>query len=189
MKIGFDLDNTIAIYEKVFSELGKKLSNVPAEYTENKTKLADYLRNNGREAEWTKLQGEAYGPHMKHAIVAPYFKETLQKLLEQGKACYVVSHRTKHPDSGAQYNLHATAKKWLLKYFRNSFTDIYFEETIEKKIERIHMLELEVFVDDLEKVLKRINLPKRNLFQYGPKNEHSEWMHLKDWNAFQDLIR
>ncbi len=189
MKIGFDLDNTIAIYDNVFRELGKRLSNVPQEHTQNKKTLADYLINNGRENEWTKLQGEAYGPKMKHATVAINFKETLQNLVNEGNDCYIVSHRTKYPDSGATYDLHRTAERWLIRNFKNSFKAMHFEETIEKKVERIQTLALEVFVDDLEKVLKKVNLPKRNLFQYGTKNEHSEWLYLRDWNEFQGLIK
>jgi hypothetical protein len=185
MKIGFDLDNTIANYDEIFFSLGKDLKNVPDKFLRSKIKLAEYLRKNGREGEWTKLQGKAYGPKMKEAKVAPYFQEVLGTLIEKGNTCYVVSHRTKFPASGESYDLHSAADEWLKQNFQDLFSKIYFEETLAKKIKRINMLNVDIFVDDLERVLSGIKTQNCKLFQYAQHTEDSSWEQLSDW---RDLL-
>ena len=189
LRIAFDLDNTIAIYDHVFSKLGKQLKNIPSEVTFVKQTLADYLRQHGREIEWTKLQGRAYGPGMASATVAKNFKTQLKQALDQKHTCFIVSHRTQFPASGEKYDLHSVARHWLADNFGDVFEKVFFEETLDAKIQRIQKLELDVFVDDLQKVLKALNLPYNHKFHYAPHLASSTSLLLKDWQCFPKLLK
>ena len=90
--------------------------------------------------------------------------DSLKKLKNKGVQLFIVSHKTKTPIIGENYDLHKAARDWLKK---NKFfdedglnlnkSDVYFEEKKEYKIERIHSLNLSHFIDDLESILDLIN--------------------------------
>ena len=159
MRIGFDLDNTIVFYDKIFTKIGKSIKNFPENLGYTKKSVADFLRNSGRESEWTKLQGLVYGPEMENAEPAPNFLNVIKKLHKLGHSCFIISHRTKKPSSGDNFDLHKAANDWIDRFCRPYFDKVYFEETIEDKITRIDDLFLDVFIDDLEKVLLKIKSP------------------------------
>ena len=189
MRIGFDLDNTIAIYDNVFSKLGKSIENLPEDLNLSKKSIADYLRNHGREAEWTKIQGYAYGPEMKGAIPAPFFLKTIKTFYKRGYKCFIVSHRTQKPASGDNFDLHQSAYQWIDIHCRQYLTEVFLEETLEKKIQRINLLAVDIFVDDLEKVLNKISLSKcKKIFYSDDLSRDSQFDIISDWKQIANFI-
>ena len=67
MIIGLDLDNTIVCYDRAIEALAEGFLRIPKSLPKTKTDIRDYLRDAGRENDWTRFQGELYGPGMIHA--------------------------------------------------------------------------------------------------------------------------
>ena len=71
MKLGIDFDNTIACYNSAFHHFAAERGLVPAQPVLAKNQVRDLLRRQGREDEWTELQGHVYGPGMKQVPLFP----------------------------------------------------------------------------------------------------------------------
>ena len=69
MRIGIDFDNTIVCYDEIFHRLAVERGLIGPDAPRGKSMVRDALRRSGREAEWTRLQGEAYGPRIGEAEV------------------------------------------------------------------------------------------------------------------------
>ena len=68
--------------------------------------------------------------------------------------------------------------------------DVYFEVTKEKKINRIHQLNIKIFIDDLESILELIRDDVQKIL-YNPNNikPKLEGINvLKNWRELPDLI-
>ena len=81
MIIGFDFDNTIIDYSKVFKilinkKIKKKDSNL------NKATLKNFLIKNKKENEWTVIQGEVYGKYIIEAKLYKGFIKLFKYLLK-----------------------------------------------------------------------------------------------------------
>lgn len=149
--IGIDLDHTIADYRRPLAGLCAAHGLDPGA-SDPKILLRDTLRAEGREREWTLLQGELYGPLMAQAAPAPGFLRFLGQAAERGIACTVISHRTRRPILGTDHDLHAAARRWLGDHGLDHLT-AHFEETRESKLARISAIAPAVFIDDLPEVL------------------------------------
>ena len=101
------------------------------------------------------MQGEVYGSKIHEAEPAENVLKELKKIKDKGYQISIISHKTKHPYMGPKYDLHESAIEWLKKhkFFDQTFLnlrreDIYFEETKERKIERIKKLGCTHYIDD-----------------------------------------
>lgn len=196
MKLGIDLDNTIALYDHVFSKYAQKFFGLTE--CQNKAQVANQLRNLNRENDWTWLQGEVYGKYMDEAIVAPCFIEAVKSNLIQSLHIDIVSHRTKLPSSGAGYDMHFIAHKWLenkvFRYLDNrSKISVNFFETLSLKVSFIAQSDYSVFIDDLVHVLNHESFPARTrgvLFTNGVVDEgnRNSWLTMKSWGELTSLI-
>jgi hypothetical protein len=159
--IGLDFDNTIVNYYNVYKSLAQRF-NIPTNGVINKNIIRNYIISEFGEPQWTKLQGEIYGPLMKLATFSEGFEKFISNIHNSESAkVTIISHRTKIPDSGDSYNLHEFADEWLKKNFTQSLMNkinIFFLETIEKKIDQINTSKVDCFVDDLEKILTHPSL-------------------------------
>ena len=162
--IGFDFDNTLVNYDAIFYELALKKGLIKSDVKKNKLSVRNYLRANGDDKLFTLLQGEVYGK--KITDIKPCFDllRVLKQLIDEGNNLFIVSHKTKTPFLGPKYDLHKAAKNWLEKnnFFNKngpnlSIENIYFEETLPKKLERISRLSCNVFIDDLPEVLNQLD--------------------------------
>ncbi len=159
MVVGFDFDNTIVSYDLLFKKLAFEKGLISEDFPANKTLVRDHLRATGREPLWTALQGEAYGPRMADAIPFPGVKSAIARLIQGGVDVRIISHKTKFPISGPQFDLHGAAQAWLEK--ENFWTaavgmlqqHAFFEPTKELKLARIGSEGCEAFVDDLPEIL------------------------------------
>ena len=182
MIVGFDFDNTIISYEKLFKKIAYKKKLVPKNIKSNKSAIKEYLIKKNKEKEWTILQGEVYGRYIMDAKIYIGVKKIMSSLSKNEIKFYIISHKTKFPYLGKKINLHMAAKKWINKnLLRNnnsinlSIKDVFFENTIKKKISRINKLRCNIYVDDLTKILKL--LPKgvmKILFTPNKKNQQKK---------------
>lgn len=185
MRIGLDLDNTLADYASPLARLCRE-HGIDAGEGDPKLALRGFLRAAGREPEWTMLQGELYGPLMTEARAFPGAAEFTAAAARAGATCVVVSHRTRTPIAGQAHDLHASARSWLAAHGFGGL-EVHLEETKQAKLGRIAALRLDVFVDDLPELLLDPAFPRgvrRILFD--PRSEHAVAAGLErvdSWNA------
>ena len=156
--IAVDLDNTIAIYDSAILAVCDQLKlNIPPIYMTKPT-ISAYLKSNGNNDIWTDIQGLIYGPYMKKAVISKGFERFAAFASKMGYKLIIVSHKTKLPASGAEYNLRKSAKEWLDTNLPNVFAQIYFEDSIESKVARVRSINPVLFIDDLKDILQKCNL-------------------------------
>lgn len=190
MRIGIDLDNTLADYRRPLEALCAS-HGLPGPHADPKLALRDFLRGAGREEEWTRLQGELYGPLMTSALLFEGAGEFVGYCQLRGAICHIVSHRTRNPMSGGDHDLHEAARLWLSSQGLGGVT-AYFEETKNEKIERVNALDLDVFVDDLPEILLDARFPTgtaRILFDPGNRHaDHAGYSRVQKWAAVQKAV-
>jgi len=183
MRIGVDLDNTLADYRRPLERLCAS-HGLPGTTPDPKLALREELRSRGDEREWTRLQGELYGPLMREAQLFAGAADTINRWKAAGCDIYVVSHRTRHPIIGARHDLHAFAREWTHEQ-KLDVADLFFEETKEAKLARIGSLRCDVFIDDLPEILLHPVVPaatRKILFDPGCSHpSHPDLRSAKSW--------
>ena len=160
MRIGIDFDNTVACYNGVFHAAALERGLIPADLPNDRQSVRDFLRAQGRDADFTVLQGYVYGARMDLVTLYPGFVETLQELVAAGHILYLVSHKTQQAIAGPPYDLHSAARGFLearkLIGTANGLRpeNVFFELTKEDKVTRALALGCEVFIDDLPEILE-----------------------------------
>lgn len=164
---------------------------IAGDHDNPKMALRERLHREGQKEEWTRLQGELYGPLMEQAKPFVGAVEGVLRLQAAGFGVVIISHRTKHPFLGKRHDLHAAARGWLVK---NGFGKValFMEETQDTKVERIASERCYVFVDDLPEILQHANFPKlarKILFDPGASHVGiSEMEQASSWNDVLGLI-
>ncbi len=198
MIIGFDFDNTLINYDHIFKNVALKKKLIPENIFPNKISVRNYLRDINKEEEWTILQGEVYGKYIDQAKSYENCIETLISMKSMKIERYIISHKTKYPFLGDKINLHNAALNWLKKNkFLESkdqiFTErnIYFEETIDKKIKRIIDKSCDLFIDDLPEVLRLLpnNITK---ILFSPSNKilknETNFYPISNWSELKNFL-
>lgn len=166
MRIGVDFDNTIADYDGVFHAAAIERGLIEIDLPRDKNAVRDFLNNSGRKDDFTALQGYVYGARM--GLARPYrgFSDFIKAARVGRHDVFVVSHKTRLPLLGPQYDMHNAARAFLRDHKLAGEAAIpeqriFFEETKEQKISRAATLDLDVFVDDLPEILLMPGLPGR----------------------------
>jgi hypothetical protein len=179
LRIGVDLDNTLVRCDRLFHRVAVEQGLVAPSLPVSKGSVRDFLRASDREEDWTRLQGEVYGPRLAEAPAFPGAREFFRRAVRRGAAVWVVSHKTRHPYLGPRHDLHRAALNWLA---RNGFFDadvglapgrVFLEPSKEDKLRRIGALRCTHFIDDLPELLAEPGFPghtERALFD--PGDEH-----------------
>ena len=196
-KIGIDFDNTIVVYNNLFYKIAVDKKLIPAEFPKNKIKIRDFLRNQNKDHEFTKLQSEVYGKRILDAEPAPNIFQSLLKIKEEFKLI-IISHKTKYPYSGTKYNLHDAAISWLEKnYFLSShglnlsYEDIFFCTTKDVKLETINNSGCQYFIDDLPDILEFVDKKIHRILYLNNQSKPSgnSWDYvLDDWIDLGKII-
>lgn len=160
MLLGIDFDNTIVCYDALFHRVCRERELIPAEVPVNKTDVRNYLRQIGREAVWTEMQGYVYGARMSEAAPYPGVLEFFRACRQAALPCRIISHKTRRPFLGEPYDLHAAATDWLEQHgFFNpadlalAHEHVFFELTKDAKLARIGAAGCTHFIDDLPEFL------------------------------------
>ncbi|KZN70559.1 hypothetical protein [Pseudoalteromonas luteoviolacea] len=196
MIIGIDFDNTIADYTGVFYRVARELDWIPAEVGQSKAQVKAYFISQDQEPKWTELQGIVYGKEIGQARPYNHALSSLKTLQEQGHTLYLVSHKTRYPIIGDKIDFHQAAKTWLT---HNGFvgtsdapfeeSSLFFNATLDEKVNKIDQLNCDAFVDDLEKVLTHPRFPqgcKGILFQ--PDMRQIERNQATNWREVTSLL-
>jgi hypothetical protein len=169
MRIGLDLDNTLACYDATFAALAACEPDLPAGLQHTKLGLRDHLRRTGREPRWTELQGDAYGPGMRLARPFPGALEFIGNARAAGHCVIIISQRSPRPFAGKPHDLHASARQWIAEHLRDAngalfdAAGVFLECDRDAKIARIRACVCDVFVDDLPEVLEHPRFPTTTL--------------------------
>lgn len=180
MRIGLDFDNTIVSYDALFHKVAIEQGVITPDTPANKLAVRDHLRKTGREPVWTEMQGTVYGARMDEALPYPGVIQFMQWAGQAGHDLAIISHKTRYPFLGPQYDLHATALVWVKRHLCVSGQplipdkQVFFELTKEAKLKRIASFGCELFLDDLPDILSAPTFPsatRRVLFD--PEGHHS----------------
>ena len=199
MRIGVDFDNTIVCYDEVFHAAALELGLIPEGLPVSKDSVRDCLRSCGREHDWTELQGYVYGPKMRDARPFPGALEFLEECARSGVAVWIISHRTRHPFRGPQYDLHASALQWIEDHGIHAPSRIgmpgdhvCLELTKLEKLERISEIGCTHFIDDLPEFLLEPAFPtavERILFD--PAGHHAletRFRRVASWQEVRGIV-
>ena len=162
LKIGIDLDNTIIDYSDSLKKLLQEEYKIELKNkTFSKSLIKKQIIEIYGDREWTRAQGLLYSKYLDYANPYSGCLDALKKLSSSGSELYIISHKTKYPFIGGKTNLILLAKKWIEKnlVYENGISifadaNILFNETINEKIESIISQDLDIFIDDLEVILK-----------------------------------
>lgn len=198
MRLGLDFDNTLISYDQLFRQVALDQGLIPAATAPEKNAVRDYLRQQGREDDWTRLQGEVYGNRILEAEPYPGMRDTLQALSAQRIAMCIVSHKTRWPYLGERWDLHAAARSWL---DRHGFHDpaglawsreqVFFELTKQAKAQRIVALQCTHYVDDLPEILDMLPDSVHKIL-FAPAQTgvvRPEWRVMTSWHQLPALLK
>ena len=197
MILGLDFDNTLIRYDELFYQVAFDKGLIPSDLSKTKNTVRDYLRQAGNEEEWTLLQGEVYGSRIQEAIAFEGMQEALKKISTQSERIFLVSHKTRTPYMGRQYDLHQAAMGWLQGH---AFFDIeglgweenqvFFELTKEEKLQRIVQLGCTHYIDDLPEILEMLPDTVQKIL-FTPHKAGvipKEWRRLDEWSLLPELL-
>ncbi|NQT72542.1 MAG: hypothetical protein HQ553_07195 [Chloroflexi bacterium] len=166
--IGIDFDNTLVTYDESIYRFALERCLIQPEMEKNKKKIRDSIRQliDG-ENKWRTVQAAVYGPRMEEAQLIDGVKDFFQECKHRGAKIYIVSHKTKYASQDeTKTNLREAALWWMKinKFFDSDGlglrpNEIYFEATLQEKIERIKELECSHFIDDLEETFNEDIFP------------------------------
>ena len=199
MHLGIDFDNTIVRYDGVFHQVAVEQGLIPPEIPVSKGEVRDYLRQCGREDDWTQLQGYVYGARMKDATPFPGVLDCFARFVKRGIIVCIISHKTRYPYMGPKYDLHQAAQQWLEQqgFFDQaqiglSSDQVFFELTKQEKLDRIAKVGCTHFIDDLPEFLAEPGFPdgvERILFD--PNKNHPTGHHfhrITSWMEIEKII-
>jgi hypothetical protein len=195
--IGLDLDNTIINYGHLFYNVALEKKWIPIECSKDKTGVREYLQAKGRNDLWTELQGLIYGPYLTEATPYPGVADFLLECRTLGIPVWIISHKTRFPALGFQYDLHASASTWLFasglihdETGGVSKDKVIFCEKRSEKIAAIARLQLTHFVDDLPEIFIDTNFPKGTAkYLYAPEGLPLQPHCYESVSSWQELKR
>lgn len=195
MRLGFDFDNTIVSYDRLFHKVALEKAYIPASTPVNKNAVRDTMRSQNQEPLWTELQGYVYGERMQEAEVFPDVLEVLGALHKVGHELYIISHKTKKPYIGPPYDLHASARTWISTHLIDGQNQllipmhhVFFHERKEEKIARIRETRCDIFLDDLPEILLHPDFPSTTRAYLFAPCPHDQLAHVASWKDLCQMI-
>ena len=195
-RIGIDLDNTIACYEKVFEPIAIDMGLIPGrKECWSKLQIRETLQKKGRNDLWTHLQGEVYGPGMQRATIFAGVREYFLEAAKRGYEVWIVSHRSRRPAIGTPHDLWLSAVQWLNtagllrpegKVLRNR---LLLAPTREAKVREIIRIGCTDFIDDLPEVFSHQLFPRNihaHLFDPAGVAPQGHWRKARRWQELRE---
>jgi hypothetical protein len=167
MLIGFDFDNTLISYDRVFRHLAEEAGMDPADPRQGKTAIRDWARRSPEgDIAWQRLQARAYGPRIHEAEPAEGALAFLETCHRKGIPARILSHKSRFAAQDPQgTDLREAAMAWLQgRGFLAPATglgpaQVHFLETRAAKVEAIALQGCTHFVDDLEETFLEPGFP------------------------------
>jgi hypothetical protein len=158
----------------------------------HKPTIKHYIQTRHDNHAWTRLQAEVYGPLIDYAEPYAGVSDFLAQCHRHGYSVCILSHKTRRPATGEDYDLRAAALGWLESqgWFTSSslglrITDVEFHDSRDEKIAAIQRRACDTFIDDLPAVLADPAFPagtSRILFDPDSTHlQHREWKHAQSW--------
>jgi len=166
LRIGLDLDNTIANYDNAFLVVANSLGHRTVASTK-RTLKEELAHLPDGESLWQRIQGLVYGRFISEAKPHAGALEFVRRALVLGHDLYIVSHKTQfgHFDD-TKTPLREAASRWLTDMnvvgdnkLRIAPSRVIYTDTREQKIASLNHLKLDVFIDDLLEVLLEPSFP------------------------------
>ena len=198
MHIGVDFDNTIVSYDGVFHRVAVARGLVLPDVGSTKQDVRNDLLWREQDDVWTELQGYVYGVAIVDARpfsgVLDFFSRCRMRNID---VC-IISHKTRVPVVGEQFDLHQSAWNWLnthgfLGASRSGLSEghIHFEETKQRKLGRIAEVGCTHFIDDLPEFLSAAQFPldvKRILFDPHGRHQQPGVCRAGSWKEISDIL-
>lgn len=193
MIVGIDFDNTLVDYEGLFHREAVRRGLVPSSTGRDKLSVRNALRQDGRDEDFTLLQGYVYGPGILEAPAYPGALDVVERLLAAGCSVYVISHKTRRPYRGPAYDLHEAARRWLevrgfLAPGMLPPENVLLEPALDAKLRQIGTTGCSFFVDDLPEFLCHADFPpatERLLFD--PLGHHAGEQSLRRFASWREI--
>lgn len=169
LRIGIDFDNTIVNYHQSFYQLALAQGFVDQTCPAEKSAVRSHIMEKyGDDQHWQYLQSKVYGENILQAKLFSGFTDALNGLIQKGHQVYIVSHKSEFSHYDASVNLRQHALTFLKAHniigqHVIDETNVYFLSTLDEKVEKISALQLDVFIDDLDKVLMHRSFPDNTL--------------------------
>ena len=193
--MGLDLDNTLVNYGPAYGFLVSEV--LQDERYENqvfgKESAKRLILGTRGNLEWTQAQGKLYSQYLTHAEFFPGALDFIREARISGCDVVIVSHKTRFPYEGEKVDLQASARSWLHSRLPSDILslsvgeNLFFEETKKAKTDRILELGCDVFVDDLEEVLRELPVHIMRILFRGSTNEETI-LSATSWSEVRDLI-
>ena len=171
MRIGIDIDNTIICYDHVFAAVANSRG-FCVQSSASKTEVKKWFHERDMHQAFTHLQGEVYGKFIDLANLFDGVLAFIEFAKKSGCHLFLVSHKTRYPLVGEKVDLHKSARNFLID--KNVISksgvvgvppnNVFFESSLDRKINRISTLNLDFFIDDLLQVFEHLNFPKTTNF-------------------------
>jgi len=194
LRIGIDFDNTIINYHHVFYQKAIERKLVPTETSIDKSEVkAAIVKRFGNDQHWQLLQSIVYGKAIFEADCFEFFLNTLEQLIEAGHELYIVSHKTEFSHFDKSVALRKFATQWLqqkaiISNERLLIENVFFLNTVDEKVEKINELTLDIFIDDLDKVLQHKNFPSQTLaIAFGVQQDSSISHRVGHWQQCSNI--
>ncbi len=199
MILGVDFDNTIVRYDELFHAVALERGLIPPTVPARKNAVRDYLRQQGRECDWTALQGVVYGPRLAGAEPFAGALEFFAHAARQRLPVWIISHKTRTAVRGPAYDLQQSAREWLAAH---GFFDprriglppdhVCFAETRAEKLRLIREKGCTHFVDDLEETFREPDFPSHVVpILFGHHSAPTGLAHVKplaDWAQIFEYV-
>lgn len=183
IKIGIDLDNTIINYSNSFRKVLLKDNIYFDKRIKKKEKIKKFFHRQKKFKFFTELQGRVYGSEINQAEIFDGFKDFVKCCKIKSNYIYleIVSHKTKFPIEGKKINLRYKSLLFLKK--KKIKLKIIFHEKFDHKIKYINSNNFDYFIDDLEKVVEKIDNKKTIPILFKKKNKKiinfDDWFQIK----------
>ena len=180
--IGVDLDNTIVSYDTLLFRLALMRGYIDSSVPMIKEKIRNTMRQAGMEEQWIELQGYLYGPAMSEAEMFSGVSDFFNAMSKAGHTIFIISHKTRFPYRGPDYDLHEASRNWL---FQHGFIGdgpgaipadhVFLLQTQEQKWNTIKEKRCTHFIDDLPEFLLNPAFPDRvERILFSPKGKPSQ---------------
>lgn len=194
LRIGLDFDNTLICYDQVFYQLAREHrfieESVPAKKANIRQSIVERF---GNDLHWQKLQSLAYGPQISEAQLFDGVLAFVSVMIKQGHELFIVSHKSVR----SHFNPNIKLRDHALSFMKQCGLvapemipeqHVFFAQTLTDKVEKIANLKLDVFVDDLGKVLLHECFPQYTVgIKYnGSKTEGA--LYADDWQQISHYI-